>query len=121
MRGRRTPRPWGSGAGTRGGARWRGGRAGIGQRAQREEIVQQGPVPRDVGRHEEQDRGDPGEERKRSPHWLNKLRAAARSCQLACMGGAILIGTQGWNYDAWVGPFYPGPTPPTHYLLVYSR
>ena len=37
------------------------------------------------------------------------------------MGGAILIGTQGWNYDAWVGPFYPGPTRPTDYLRVYAR
>lgn len=37
------------------------------------------------------------------------------------MGGAILIGTQGWNYDAWVGPFYPGHTRPPDYLRVYAR
>ncbi len=31
------------------------------------------------------------------------------------------IGTQGWNYDAWVGPFYPEGTRPTDFLSVYSR
>lgn len=33
----------------------------------------------------------------------------------------IFIGTQGWNYDAWVGPFYPLDTRPTDFLSVYSR
>ena len=33
----------------------------------------------------------------------------------------ILVGTQGWNYDAWVGPFYPGGTRPADFLSVYSR
>ena len=33
----------------------------------------------------------------------------------------IHIGTQGWNYDAWVGPFYPVNTRPADYLSVYSR
>lgn len=31
------------------------------------------------------------------------------------------IGTQGWNYDAWTGPFYPEGTRPTDFLSVYSR
>jgi uncharacterized protein YecE (DUF72 family) len=31
------------------------------------------------------------------------------------------IGTQGWNYDAWVGPFYPDGTRPADFLAVYSR
>jgi uncharacterized protein YecE (DUF72 family) len=31
------------------------------------------------------------------------------------------IGTQGWNYDAWVGPFYPDGTRPADFLPVYSR
>jgi uncharacterized protein YecE (DUF72 family) len=33
----------------------------------------------------------------------------------------IFIGTQGWNYDAWVGPFYPQNTRPADFLSVYSR
>jgi uncharacterized protein YecE (DUF72 family) len=37
------------------------------------------------------------------------------------MAGAIRIGTQGWNYDAWVGPFYPTGTRGADYLTVYGR
>ena len=33
----------------------------------------------------------------------------------------ILIGTQGWNYPAWVGPFYPEGTRPSEMLPVYGR
>jgi uncharacterized protein YecE (DUF72 family) len=33
----------------------------------------------------------------------------------------IRIGTQGWNYDAWVGPFYPEGTRPADFLSIYSR
>ena len=33
----------------------------------------------------------------------------------------IRIGTQGWNYDAWVGPFYPPGTRSADFLTVYSR
>ena len=33
----------------------------------------------------------------------------------------IRLGTQGWNYDAWVGPFYPSGTRPADYLTVYAR
>ena len=33
----------------------------------------------------------------------------------------ILIGTQGWNYAAWVGPFYPrGPASPD-FLATYAK
>jgi uncharacterized protein YecE (DUF72 family) len=35
--------------------------------------------------------------------------------------GQILIGTQGWNYDAWVGSFYPKATRAPDYLRVYAR
>ena len=31
------------------------------------------------------------------------------------------LGTQGWNYDAWVGPFFPIGTRPTDFLTVYAR
>lgn len=33
----------------------------------------------------------------------------------------VRIGTQGWNYDAWVGPFYPSGTRPADFLNVYAR
>ena len=33
----------------------------------------------------------------------------------------LRIGTQGWNYDAWVGPFYPLGTRAAEYLTVYAR
>jgi uncharacterized protein YecE (DUF72 family) len=34
---------------------------------------------------------------------------------------SILIGTQGWNYTAWVGPFYPPGTRPSEFLPTYAR
>ncbi len=37
------------------------------------------------------------------------------------MTADVRIGTQGWNYDAWVGPFYPLRTRPADYLTVYAR
>jgi uncharacterized protein YecE (DUF72 family) len=33
----------------------------------------------------------------------------------------LRLGAQGWNYDAWVGPFYPEDTRPAEYLRVYAR
>ena len=37
------------------------------------------------------------------------------------MTARIRLGTQGWNYDAWVGPFYPEGTRASDYLGVYAR
>jgi uncharacterized protein YecE (DUF72 family) len=37
------------------------------------------------------------------------------------MPAPIRLGTQGWNYDAWVGPFYPEATKAVDFLSVYSR
>ncbi|HET7564173.1 MAG TPA: DUF72 domain-containing protein [Gemmatimonadaceae bacterium] len=37
------------------------------------------------------------------------------------MPATIRIGTQGWNYDAWVGPFYPDGTRAPDFLTVYAR
>jgi uncharacterized protein YecE (DUF72 family) len=34
---------------------------------------------------------------------------------------SILIGTQGWNYAAWVGPFYPRGTRDSDFLATYAR
>ncbi len=37
------------------------------------------------------------------------------------MAGRILIGTQGWNYAAWVGPFYPDGTRAPEMLTLYAQ
>ncbi len=37
------------------------------------------------------------------------------------MAGSVRIGTQGWNYDAWVGPFYPPRTRAADFLGIYAR
>jgi uncharacterized protein YecE (DUF72 family) len=37
------------------------------------------------------------------------------------MPSTVRIGTQGWNYNAWTGPFYPSGTRPADYLSVYAR
>jgi uncharacterized protein YecE (DUF72 family) len=37
------------------------------------------------------------------------------------MGAEIRFGTQGWNYDAWTGPFYPPGTRASDFLTVYAR
>jgi uncharacterized protein YecE (DUF72 family) len=33
----------------------------------------------------------------------------------------VRLGTQGWNYAAWVGPFYPTGTRPADFLATYAR
>jgi len=37
------------------------------------------------------------------------------------MAGRVRIGTQGWRYDAWVGPFYPPGTRADDFLGLYAR
>lgn len=37
------------------------------------------------------------------------------------MAAKIHIGTQSWNYDAWVGPFYPEGSRAADYLTIYAR
>jgi uncharacterized protein YecE (DUF72 family) len=37
------------------------------------------------------------------------------------MPSSVRLGTQGWNYDAWVGPFYPSGTRPVDFLATYAR
>jgi uncharacterized protein YecE (DUF72 family) len=49
------------------------------------------------------------------------LDSAAAPAPILPMSASVRIGTQGWNYDAWVGPFYPVGTRPADYLTVYSR
>jgi len=35
--------------------------------------------------------------------------------------GTLRLGTQGWNYAAWVGTFYPTGTRPQDFLRTYAR
>ncbi|MBI3791722.1 MAG: DUF72 domain-containing protein [Gemmatimonadetes bacterium] len=37
------------------------------------------------------------------------------------MPATLHLGTQGWNYPAWVGPFYPPGTRPADFLSMYAR
>jgi len=37
------------------------------------------------------------------------------------MAGSIHVGTQGWNYHHWVGPFYPIGTRDGDFLRLYAR
>lgn len=37
------------------------------------------------------------------------------------MTATVRLGTQGWNYPAWVGPFYPSGTRPADMLGTYAR
>ena len=37
------------------------------------------------------------------------------------MTADIRIGTQGWNYDGWVGPFYPPGTSKQEMLTLYAK
>src|SRR3569623_1985723 len=34
--------------------------------------------------------------------------------------GVIIVGTAGWTYDGWRGPFYPPSIPKTQWLLHYA-
>ncbi|MFW9970889.1 MAG: DUF72 domain-containing protein [Candidatus Odinarchaeota archaeon] len=36
-------------------------------------------------------------------------------------GRRVLIGTSGWGYDEWVGPFYPRGLSKSDYLIYYSE
>src|SRR5262249_29980615 len=49
------------------------------------------------------------------------LTCPRRSRPFHDMATKLHIGTQGWNYDAWVGPFYPEGTRPADFLTVYAR
>jgi len=37
------------------------------------------------------------------------------------VAGRVRIGTQGWNYAAWMGPFYPEGTRPPEMLTLYAQ
>ncbi|MDQ8154717.1 MAG: DUF72 domain-containing protein [Gemmatimonadota bacterium] len=37
------------------------------------------------------------------------------------MSADVRLGCQGWNYTAWVGPFYPARTRASDFLTVYAR
>jgi len=50
-----------------------------------------------------------------------RLDTAITVAPIPPMTTQIRLGTQGWNYDAWVAPFYPVGTRPSDYLSVYAR
>ena len=52
---------------------------------------------------------------------IRVLDSPVPSVPILFMTATIRVGTQGWNYDAWVGPFYPDGTRPADYLSVYAR
>lgn len=58
---------------------------------------------------------------KTRPNASAGLTGNQRSYRFYSMAARIRVGTQGWNYDAWVGPFYPLGTRPADFLTVYSR
>lgn len=35
--------------------------------------------------------------------------------------GRVRVGTSGWHYDHWIGPFYPEGTPKAELLTVYAE
>jgi uncharacterized protein YecE (DUF72 family) len=49
------------------------------------------------------------------------LDSARAPTPILCMASQLRVGTQGWNYDAWVGSFFPSGTRPTDFLTVYAR
>jgi uncharacterized protein YecE (DUF72 family) len=53
--------------------------------------------------------------------WETALDIELRRQPIPRVAARIHIGTQGWIYDAWTGPFYPVNTRPPDYLSVYSR
>jgi uncharacterized protein YecE (DUF72 family) len=53
-----------------------------------------------------------------SPHAAGRPDAPARP---GATPTHVRLGTQGWNYDAWVGPFFPSGTRTADFLSVYAR
>ena len=49
------------------------------------------------------------------------LTSGIRRARLWGVAAETHIGKQGWNYDAWVGSFYPIGTRPSDFLTVYAR
>ena len=37
------------------------------------------------------------------------------------LDGRVFVGTSGWGYDEWLGPFYPKGLKPVDYLSYYSK
>src|SRR5689334_8755208 len=46
--------------------------------------------------------------------------ASKRSCGRSSAMARILIGTSGWHYDSWRGPFYPDGVTLKHQLRYYA-
>jgi len=49
------------------------------------------------------------------------LGNACESTPATPVSARLRLGTQGWNYPAWVGPFYPDGTRPVNFLRTFTR
>ena len=52
---------------------------------------------------------------------LRERPAIVRVPRRVTAAGAIHVGTSGWHYRHWVGPFYPSGTPASSYLSFYTN
>jgi uncharacterized protein YecE (DUF72 family) len=50
-----------------------------------------------------------------------KVAVMVPAAPIPVMADAVLVGTQGWNYAQWVGPFYPEGTRAEDFLRLYAR
>ena len=50
----------------------------------------------------------------------SRLDTSSRAAPIPFMA-SLRLGTGGWNYDAWVGPFYPIKTRAADFLTTYAR
>src|SRR6185437_14394622 len=66
-------------------------------------------------------RGWTDEARKFETAGRTPLDAMMAAVPIPFMAARIRIGTQGWNYDDWIGTFYPARTKPADFLGVYAR
>ncbi len=48
------------------------------------------------------------------------LFGAVSDLELARAVPGLYLGTQGWSYSSWVGPFYPQGTRPAEFISVYA-
>src|SRR3972149_1246001 len=55
-----------------------------------------------------------------SSGWYRVVSMGMRRDKEKMRGEAVLIGTSGWSYRHWKGPFYPGDLPAERYLPFYA-
>src|SRR5207248_1658074 len=55
--------------------------------------------------------------------WLSRLTAGIvySMSEQTVMSARVFLGTQGWNYEGWVGPFYPRSSKTKEFLSLYAN